>query len=78
MKKYAGIIALLLAVAMLFGACSATTGDDDILAKVGDREISLSDFNMFSDFYLSLYGIDTSDTSESTQSTLKFIQASLL
>ena len=34
MKKYAGIIALLLAVAMLFGACSATTGDDDILATV--------------------------------------------
>ena len=78
MKKYVGIIALLLAAAMLFSACSATNGDDDILAKIGDREISLSDFNTFSDFYLSLYGIDTSDTSESTQSTLKFIQASLL
>ena len=78
MKKYVGIIALLLAAAMLFSACSATNGDDDILAKIGDREISLSDFNTFSDFYLSLYGIDTSDTSEDTQSTLKFIQASLL
>ncbi len=77
MKKYSIGIALLLAAVMLFSACGSAS-NEKLVAKVEDHTISLTRFTGILDYYLYMSGIDTSDTSEDTLSSIASIKEQLL
>ncbi|MBQ9941968.1 MAG: peptidyl-prolyl cis-trans isomerase [Christensenellaceae bacterium] len=76
MKKFAPIIALLLAVAMLFGACGSQK--EEAVATIEGNIIAADEFANIFEIYVDYYGLDMTDTSEDNIYQLESLQSMLL
>lgn len=71
MKKFVSLLLALLLCTLAFSACSKSDSDDQVIAKIENREIRLQEFLEGLDYWLYLYGIDAS--SKENQSYVEMI-----